>query len=1581
MTAYGAISGAADGVAVADKTINISWTANPATTATAASGYNVYMGTTAGGESATPVNGSVPITGTSVNVPNLTDGTTYYFTVKSVNALGSSSASSEVSDVPNGVTSAPQTVAVQGANTSATLTWSAPATNGGTPVIGYNVYYFTTASATTAAASLVTLNGTSASAAFLNQSTPNLGSAAVPANGKDWLTNGTFTTANLVSGTTYTVANLTNGTAYFFVVTAVNAVGESQGLLASATPTTPGTVPTAPTGVTATASSNSITIAWTSNSASNGYNVYQGTSAGGESTTPVNTLPITDSVSPSLRITGLTANTQYFFTVKALNSTGSSAASSEVTATTGAGVPGAPTIASVGAVYQAANVAVNAPASTGGSTISSYTVTATPSAGSSTAGVETCTYTVDSGVGYCQVGTLTNGVTYSFTAVATNSVGSSLASAAVTAVPAITAPDAPGAVSVAIANGVATLTWTYTGASTQNGSAQPAGYRILSSTASGNEVLVAQAASGATTATFAAPVGATYYFRVVAVTANGVSVPSNEVFATSGGTVAGAPTAAGVINYAVGAVADTSTAYVYWSAPLTMGTASVSAYKVYLVTNGNTGASALNVTTTGTASNISTALTIASAAGITAGMAVSGTGIDTGTTVASITGTSVTLSKATTAAINAGAIKFSAVALSDSTTAYSGNVVLLGMNDACTYNCTNLFNGGGYSDFGGYALVSGLTAGTKYTFIVTSVNGSGEDVVYPSSTVVVTALGTSNAPTNAAGAAGAAKATVSWTAPVNATDLSVASGYKVYTAAAAASLSDGTVTLTGLTISASVATVTVANCNGILAKMTITGTRITAGTTVTSCTGTALVMSANGASGGSSDLTFKLLGTANAAITTASTTLVLSASNTSIVPGMTITDTTTATKVPAGTYVISNTAGTLVLSQAVLSGASDVFLFTQQLQVCATSTAGVPCLANKIGALTSVVVNGLTAGSAVYFAVSATNDPLATVYSALSTASASVTPVAVPATPNSGSVSSPVLSGSVLVTHSSGAGATSWTATATPSGASCTALANTGACLIPGLTNGVSYAISVVDTNAVGSSASYVITASYTPLGKPGAMTGVTAAITAAQGTTTAPTYTVNVAWPIATLGGNPFGAYSVVLSDLTTGATTTYTLATPAQAAIAGGANGVGTQGAAASTTEKAAAIAYLIANGSGNYCVVPVAYLLSGIDTRDSANITSSANTCDIYGIAGSGDTAVFSVATTNTTGAGAGTTVSSATSPLVFSKTGTVTSKPGLAATGVVASSGSVTVTWTAPSFQGGVLGGILGYNVYVGTTSGGESSTPVNGSILIPAGTLTLTVPNLTNGKQYYFTVKAVNTAGSSVASTERSATPTEAPGAPVSVIATPAATSIALSWTAPSTTGGAPVTGYEVYAWVDSITPTTLNPVNATLVTGTSYTATGLATGTKYSFVVVALNAAGGSAQSSVISATPAAVAAVAVVALPKDVTVSFSASPAAKTAAQIKKMTAAQKAAYNKAVAAATKISAEGLIALNNYALNSVDGSKVTITANGSTAAIAQARANAIANYLVQSGAALHYNIVPAIGTGLNTAVMVTTAA
>ncbi|HEY1989790.1 MAG TPA: fibronectin type III domain-containing protein [Acidimicrobiales bacterium] len=81
-------------------------------------------------------------------------------------------------------------------------------------------------------------------------------------------------------------------------------------------------------------------------------------------------------------------------------------------------------------------------------------------------------------------------------------------------------------------------------------------------------------------------------------------------------------------------------------------------------------------------------------------------------------------------------------------------------------------------------------------------------------------------------------------------------------------------------------------------------------------------------------------------------------------------------------------------------------------------------------------------------------------------------------------------------------------------------------------------------------------------------------------------------------------------------------------------------------------------------------------------------------------------------------------------------------------------SVTLTWTPPASDGGSA--ITGYNVFVGTASGGESSTPANGSTLVSGNTFTVT--GLTNGTPYFFTVKAVNSVGSSSASNEVSATP-------------------------------------------------------------------------------------------------------------------------------------------------------------------------------------------------------------------------------
>jgi hypothetical protein len=71
-------------------------------------------------------------------------------------------------------------------------------------------------------------------------------------------------------------------------------------------------------------------------------------------------------------------------------------------------------------------------------------------------------------------------------------------------------------------------------------------------------------------------------------------------------------------------------------------------------------------------------------------------------------------------------------------------------------------------------------------------------------------------------------------------------------------------------------------------------------------------------------------------------------------------------------------------------------------------------------------------------------------------------------------------------------------------------------------------------------------------------------------------------------------------------------------------------------------------------------------------------------------------------------------------------------------------SVVLSWNA-SPTGGVT-----YNVFRGTSSGGEGTTPINTS---PVNLLTYTDTSVTPGGNYYYTVEAVNSAGSSAPSNE------------------------------------------------------------------------------------------------------------------------------------------------------------------------------------------------------------------------------------
>ena len=188
------------------------------------------------------------------------------------------------------VPGAPTAVSGTPGNAQVALTWTAPASNGGSAITGYTVI---------------------PQIAGVNQTPVNTGSTS----------------------TSFTVTGLTNGTAYTFEVEAINAIGAGAASSPSSA-VTPSTVPGAPTIGAVTAGVLSAVVNWTA-PASNG-----GSAITGYTVTPfisgVAQTATTVGVTTSATITGLTGGTAYTFKVAAINANGTgaqSAASSAVTPT------------------------------------------------------------------------------------------------------------------------------------------------------------------------------------------------------------------------------------------------------------------------------------------------------------------------------------------------------------------------------------------------------------------------------------------------------------------------------------------------------------------------------------------------------------------------------------------------------------------------------------------------------------------------------------------------------------------------------------------------------------------------------------------------------------------------------------------------------------------------------------------------------------------------------------------------------------------------------------------------------------------------------------------------------------------------------------------------------------------------------------------------------------------------------------------------------------------------------------------------------------------------------------------------
>lgn len=329
------------------------------------------------GYTVTSLPSGVTATGNSspIAITGLTSATAYTFTVTATNSIGTSSPSQASNSIttdyinPNSPGAPTIGTATKTGSSTATVAYTAPASNGGYAITSYTAV-----------------------------STPS----------------GITGTLSQAGSGTISITGLTPGGDYTFIVFATNSQGAGINSSASNSITTDAAAPGAPTIGTATKTgSTTATVSFTEPSVTNGAAVtsYTVTSSPGSVVATGNASPIT--------VTGLTVATAYTFTVTATNSAGTSVPSAATNQIVSDAVaPGAPIIGTATKLSStSARIAFTAPASDGGAAISTYTVSSTP--GNIVASAATSPITITG---------LTPATAYTFTVKATNFVGESISS-------------------------------------------------------------------------------------------------------------------------------------------------------------------------------------------------------------------------------------------------------------------------------------------------------------------------------------------------------------------------------------------------------------------------------------------------------------------------------------------------------------------------------------------------------------------------------------------------------------------------------------------------------------------------------------------------------------------------------------------------------------------------------------------------------------------------------------------------------------------------------------------------------------------------------------------------------------------------------------------------------------------------------------------------------------------------------------------------------------------------------------------------------------------------------------------------
>jgi hypothetical protein len=455
--------------------VSLSWTNGAVSAAAPRSSLAVKTCTNSG----MTVGCTTSMLGTSSDISytktGLTNGTTYYFQVNSINNVGTTSSVVSSGVTPRTVPDAPTSVAGTPGASQVSLSWSAPANNGGAAITDYIIES--------------SLDGT------------------------NWIVfaDGTSTS------TSATVTGLTNGTAYTFRVSATNAAGTGATSTVSSS-ITPRTVPDAPTSVAGTPGASQVSLSWSAPANNGGAAITDYIVE--SSLDGTNWVVFADGTSTSTfaTVTGLTNGTPYTFRVSATNEAGTGATSTASSSITPRTVPDAPT----SVVGTPGNVSValtwSAPANNGGAAITDYIIESSLDGtnwvvfadGASTSASATVTG-------------LTNGTAYTFRVSATNAVGTGVVSTVSASVTPRTVPNAPTNVVGTLGDTQVALTWS---APANNGGAAITDYLIEYHNGSSWATFTDGTSTSASTIVTGLTNGTAYTFRVSATNAAGTGAAS-----------------------------------------------------------------------------------------------------------------------------------------------------------------------------------------------------------------------------------------------------------------------------------------------------------------------------------------------------------------------------------------------------------------------------------------------------------------------------------------------------------------------------------------------------------------------------------------------------------------------------------------------------------------------------------------------------------------------------------------------------------------------------------------------------------------------------------------------------------------------------------------------------------------------------------------------------------------------------------------------------------------------------------------------------------------------------------------------